>query len=66
MRSLTALFQNKTVTESTLAETHKEYGKDYGYYVAAAVPVREGYKVIYGWKSEVVEPLKTRILKREK
>lgn len=27
---------------------------------------REEYKVIYGGKSEVVEPLKTRILKREK
>ena len=30
------------------------------------VPVREGYKVIYGKKNEIVEPLKTRILKREK
>ena len=27
---------------------------------------REGYKVIYGKKNEIVEPLKTRILKREK
>lgn len=33
---------------------------------AVGVPVREGYKVIYGKKNEIVEPLKTRILKREK
>lgn len=33
---------------------------------AVRVPVREGYKVIYGKKNEIVEPLKTRILKREK
>lgn len=33
---------------------------------AVAVPVRDGYKVIYGEKNEIVEPLKTRILKREK
>lgn len=31
-----------------------------------AVPVREEYEVIYGGESEVIEPLKTRILKREK
>ena len=33
---------------------------------AVGVRVREGYKVIYGKKNEIVEPLKTRILKREK
>ena len=33
---------------------------------AVGVPVREGCKVIYGKKNEIVEPLKTRILKREK
>ena len=33
---------------------------------AAAVPVREEYKVIYGNDSEVIGPLETRVLKREK
>ena len=30
---------------------------------AVGVPVREAYKVIYGKKNEIVEPLKTRINK---
>ena len=33
---------------------------------AAAVPIRQEYKVIYGGESEVIGPLETRVLKREK
>ena len=64
------LRQSQGASEKFRGAVIDHYGKsdtkEAGIIAPVGVPVREGYKVIYGKKNEIVEPLKTRILKREK